>query len=136
MTRASEAQDDKRLLRGAACVVAFALDLAPETFFRPTRGSTREAEARQILLAVVRRAAAISRHDITVQRLGRAIGRDRTSVAHALSKIENACEVDGDVDAFVDALADLTRKLLAISAVSSAAIADAERRAATEDEPP
>lgn len=135
MTQAAEAQDDKRLLRGAACVVAFAFDLAPETFFRPTRGSTREAEARQILLAVVRRAATIARYEITVQRLGRAIGRDRTSVAHALTKIEAACEVDSDVDAFIDTLADLTRKLLAISAVSASAIADAERRAAADDNP-
>lgn len=104
------AREDARAARGAAALLAFGLDMAPEAFFRGTRGSAAEAEARQILLAVLRRAIATS----SVARLGAALGRDRTTVAHALHKIEADCEDDPGLDAYVAEFAALTEKLIAI----------------------
>lgn len=118
----SATEEARRIARGAAALLAFGLDMAPETFFRRTRGSAAEAEARQILLAVVRRAmdlqddAGATRSSIA--RLGAALGRDRTTVAHALHKIEAACEDDADLDAFVDEFANLTKRLIAISGLT------------------
>jgi hypothetical protein len=105
-----QAGEDRRIARGAAALLAFGLDMAPECFFRKTRGAAAEAEARQILLAVVRRAMGES----SIARLGAALGRDRTTVAHALHKIEADCEDDPDLDAFVEEFAGLTKRLIAI----------------------
>lgn len=104
--------EDRRIARGAAALLAFGLDMAPEAFFRKTRGSAAESEARQILLAVVRRAMGES----SITRLGMALGRDRTTVAHALHKIEADCEDDPDLDAYVEEFAGLTTRLIAIGA--------------------
>ena len=119
------AQDalDKRLARGAAAVVAFAFDIAPETLHRKTRGTGAESEARQIMLAVQRRAAVIARTETSIQRLGRGVDRDRTTVAHALHKIEEASEGSAEVDAFIDALARIVADLIQISAVTTEEIA-------------
>jgi hypothetical protein len=121
--RRARDSDDKRLARGAAVVVAFAFDMAPETLFRRTRGAGAEAEARQIMLAVHRRAAVIAGEETSIQRLGRGIERDRTTVAHALHKIEEACEGSAEVDVFVDALARIVADLIRISKVTTDEIA-------------
>lgn len=109
-----QALEDARAARGAAALLAFGLDMAPEAFFRGTRGSPAESEARQILLVVLRRAIDTS----SIARLGAALDRDRTTVAHALHKIEQACEEDPDLDAFVQRFADMTRELIAIGALA------------------
>lgn len=106
----AQAREDARAARGAAALLAFGLDMAPEAFFRGTRGGAAEAEARQMLLAVLRRAIDTT----SIARLGAALGRDRTTVAHALHKVERDCEEDPGLDAYVGEFADLTRKLIAI----------------------
>ena len=80
----AQAREDARAARGAAALLAFGLDMAPEAFFRGTRGGAAEAEARQMLLAVLRRAIDTT----SIARLGAALGRDRTTVAHALHKVD------------------------------------------------
>jgi hypothetical protein len=115
--------EDQRIARGAAALLAFGLDMAPEAFFRKTRGAAAEAEARQLLLAVLRRAMDTT----SIARLGAALGRDRTTVAHALHKIERDCEDDPDLDAFVEHFARITRELIAFSGFT---VRELEARAA------
>lgn len=112
----AQAAEDKRIARGAAALLAFGLDMAPEAFFRRTRGAAAEAEARHILCAVVRRAMDldVDGDRSSIARLGAAVGRDRTTVAHAIHKIEAACEDDADLDAFVEEYSGLTKRLIAV----------------------
>jgi hypothetical protein len=114
----ADRENDRRIARGAAALLAFGLDMAPEQFFRRTRGAAAEAEARQILLAVIRRAMDVDvAQKSSIARLGIALGRDRTTVAHAIHKIEAQCEDDPDLDAFVEEFAALTRRLISIGAL-------------------
>lgn len=105
-TRAERiAEADRRLMRGAAAMVGFVFDMAPTALLRDTRGPGMEAEARQLMLAVVRRAKAMTPDPSSIQRIGKAINRDRTTVAHALHKVERAAEQSDPLDALVDKLA-------------------------------
>jgi hypothetical protein len=104
------AREDERAARGAAALLAFGFDMAPEAFFRGTRGGAAEAEARQVLFEVLRRALGTT----SLARLGAALGRDRTTVSHGLNKIAALCEEDPGLDAFVAEYAELTRKLAAM----------------------
>ncbi|MDX6770218.1 MAG: hypothetical protein SF051_11855 [Elusimicrobiota bacterium] len=110
-------ETDRRHARGAAALLAFGLDLAPEVFFRATRGGAAESEARQLLLAVLRRALGAQ---VSIARLATALGRDRTTAAHALHKIEALAEEEPGLDAFLDAYAALTRELVRISGFTRA----------------
>lgn len=93
-------------MRGAAAYISFIFDVAPSAIMRETRGSGMEAECRQLMLAVVRRAKQRTDDKSSIQRIGRSIGRDRTTVAHALHKVESAAEENDALDTFIDWLAD------------------------------
>jgi hypothetical protein len=124
---------DRRRARLAAAVVAGAFDMAPEVFFRATRGAAAEAEARQIFNLVWLRMGADAGSAASVARLGKAIGRDRATLQHAVRKIEAACEGSADLDRMIATLADVGRTLDKVQAVTLAAVADAIT-AAREDE--
>jgi hypothetical protein len=114
----AEALEDARVARGAAAVLAFSLDMAPEAFFRGTRGSAAEAEARQALMLVLYHAL----ERPSLKRLGAALGqggneaRHRTTVAHALHKVDTLSEDDPALDAWVQEHAAIVRRLAAIGA--------------------
>ena len=123
-----EASEDRRIARGAAALLAFGFDLPPEGFFRPSRGRAVEAEARALWLVVIRRATALdaTAEPLSVGRIAAAVGRDRSTVSHALHSVEAACEDDPDLDAFVTHYARLARELIAISGHT---VAEIEARA-------
>ena len=124
----SAAEEDRRIARGAAALLAFAFDLPPEVFFRPSRGRAVEAEARALWMVVLRRATVLEEgaEPLSVGRIAAAIGRDRSTVSHALHSVEADCEEDPDLDAFLSHYARLTRELIAIS---SHTVAEIEARA-------
>lgn len=124
---------DRRRARLAAAVVAGAFDMAPEVFFRATRGAAAEAEARQIWCLVWLRMGEDAGSAASVARLGKAIGRDRATLQHAVRKMEAACEGSPDLHRMIDTLAEVGRTLDKVQAVTLSAVADAIT-AAREDE--
>lgn len=124
---------DRRRARLAAAVVSGAFDMAPEVFFRATRGAAAEAEARQIWCLVWLRMGEETGSAAAVARLAKAIGRDRATLQHAVRKMEQACEGSADLDRMVATLADVARTLDKVQAVTLAAVA-AAITAAREDE--
>lgn len=119
-----DADADKRRARLAAAVISSVYDMAPETFFRPTRGAAAEAEARQIFYLVCLRMGGQAGNAAAIARLAKAVGRDRATIGHAIQKIEQACEGAPDVDRFVDELADIGKRLERLQAATLDAIAD------------
>jgi hypothetical protein len=124
---------DRRRARLAAAVVASAFDMPPEVFFRATRGAAAEAEARQIFNLVWLRMGEDAGSAASVARLGKAIGRDRATLQHAVRKMEAACEGSAELERMVGTLTDVARTLDTVQAVTLAAVA-AAIAAAREDE--
>lgn len=73
-----------------AAVVAQDFSVAPATLFARTRGAPRDALARQTAMYLAHTVFGIS-----FGQIGRIYGRDRTTVAHACRRIEDAREASG-----------------------------------------
>lgn len=133
-SKAARDEADKRLMRGAAALLGFVFDIAPASLMRETRGPGMEAEARQLMLSVVRRAKALTPDPSSIQRIGRAIGRDRTTVAHALHKVESAAEQNDPLDAFIDKLAHVLVEFIAMQDLAHELLSAGIESAGTDDE--
>lgn len=112
---------DREVALGVACVVGFVEVMPPEAFFRQTRGGADESRSRQIMQTVLRRVLATP----SMERMGKALGRDRSSVTHAIKLIEAGCNVSPELDAYVARLADLSRELLDIAQFKRLAMTEA-----------
>ena len=88
----SPAVSDERLCHWAAFCVARDFDLDAASLFGSTRGAPRAAYARQVAMYLAHVEFALS-----FETIGRAFGRDRTTVSHACRVVE-----DGRDDIWVD----------------------------------
>lgn len=82
--RSDQPTTPRQLCNCVAGVVAIAFDLSPDVIIATTRGSPRAALARQIAMYLVHVGFALSFGTV-----GRAFGRDRTTVAHACRLVED-----------------------------------------------
>lgn len=84
----------ERAGRLACACVSGAFDFAPETLYRPTRGGALESEARQWAAWLLRKSARMSSRLV-----GAVLGRDRTTIDHAVEKIEEEFLSDENAEA-------------------------------------
>lgn len=120
-------RDAPTIARRAACVICALFDLAPETMWRKTRGTADEAFARQVLAYVLHVSCGLS-----LQSVARALGRDRSTIGHAVQTIE-ALRIDTGADAMLRETEDLLGRVGAIGATLGDLL-DARAEADTEDD--
>jgi hypothetical protein len=88
--------EDRAYLAGA--LTAYALGLKAEDVLSGGRGSSAESRARQIAMYLLRASLGMS-----LSRVARAFGRDRSTVSYACQLIEDLRD-DADFDIWVDQL--------------------------------
>ena len=88
--------EDRAYLAGA--LTAFALGLKAEDVLSGGRGSCAESRARQIAMYLLRAGLGMS-----LSRVARAFGRDRSTVSHACQVVEDLRD-DADFDIWIDQL--------------------------------
>ena len=91
-TESSPAIADERLCHWVAFCVARDFDLDAASLFASSRGAPRAAYARQVAMYLAHVEFALS-----FETIGRAFGRDRTTVSHACRVVE-----DGRDDIWID----------------------------------
>jgi chromosomal replication initiation ATPase DnaA len=110
--------DRAAALRVASIVAAQRL-MAPEALFRATRGGEAEARARQELAYLLHTACGMS-----LNRVGAALKRHRTSVSHAVRQIEESLG-DGESGRAhrMERLSALAKEAVALGALEDEALA-------------
>ena len=106
--------EDRAYLAGA--LTAYALGLKAEEVLGGGRGSAAESRARQVAMYLLRASLGMS-----LSRVARAFGRDRSTVAHACHVIEDLRD-DPDFDLWVE---QLSVGLCSVSVLSGASFDDA-----------
>jgi len=106
--------EDRAYLAGA--LTAYALGLKAEEVLSGGRGSPAEARARQVAMYLLRASLGMS-----LSRVARAFGRDRSMVAHACHVIEDLRD-DPDFDLWVE---QLSVGLCSVSVLGGASLDDA-----------
>lgn len=96
----------------AGALVAYALGLRAEAVIGPGRGTPVEARARHIAMYLTYTGC-----EMSLARVARAFGRDRSTVAHACQLIEEYRE-DPDFDTWVDQLATGLRSVALLASGS------------------
>lgn len=118
MKRSRDLDGDRAIAAVVACAVAAALEAKPPTrfvwpvdVFRATRGSPALAFSRQVAVFLL-----ITEFGFSLSRAAAAIGRDRSTVAHARDVVRNwAINDDTDgAEAWLDELAQIARRLVRI----------------------
>ncbi len=109
---APEHDEDRAYL--AAALTAYALGLRTECILSTERGRPVHARARQIAMYLVYTGLGIS-----LARVGRAFGRDRSTAAHACRAIEEARD-DPDFDQWIE---QLMAGLVSVARLSTGAAA-------------
>ncbi|MFN4024038.1 MAG: helix-turn-helix domain-containing protein [Hyphomonas sp.] len=100
--------EDKAYLAGA--LVAYALGLKAETILSAERGTPVNARARHIAMYLAYAACGMS-----LARVARAFGRDRSTVAHGCRLVEDYRE-DPDFDLWIEQLSQGLRSVAMLSA--------------------
>ncbi|WP_202814191.1 helix-turn-helix domain-containing protein [Fulvimarina pelagi] len=107
--RRLSAQEDAKLCRVAIAIAAVFLDIDPEAIEKPNRSLAPVCEARHVAMYIAHVVFQVS-----LIRSGMAFGRDRTSIAHAVRRIEDRRD-DPEFDARIghlERLAHLVRSAL------------------------
>jgi hypothetical protein len=99
--------------RRAACLLAAYFDFPPEAFFRITRGGEGEAFGRHVLAYLLHTAA-----DMSLNAVGQALGRDRSTISYAVKLVEDLRE-DEAIDATLGELSALLGRVLQLGRVQT-----------------
>ncbi|MEN3791972.1 helix-turn-helix domain-containing protein [Fulvimarina sp. MAC3] len=91
-------EDEAKLCRVAIAVAAVLLDVDPQEIEKPNRSKASACEARHVAMYLAHVVFQVS-----LIRAGRAFGRDRTSIAHAVRRIEDRRD-DPEFDAKIEHL--------------------------------
>ena len=90
--------------------VAMVYDIEKELIGHPTRGRSRVAFARQVAMYL-----AHVTFGLTLTTVGRAFGRDRTTVSHACALVEDARD-DPEFDRTLELLEAIAKRLASVDA--------------------